>query len=53
MKTLACILFAAAIASAQSAVALIIETEMGAIEVELAIRPRDLSSHGDTRQSTG
>jgi peptidyl-prolyl cis-trans isomerase A (cyclophilin A) len=37
MKTLACILFAAAIASAQSAVALIIETEMGAIEVELAI----------------
>lgn len=36
MKTLTCALFAMAMASAQSTVPVIIETEMGAIEVELA-----------------
>jgi peptidyl-prolyl cis-trans isomerase A (cyclophilin A) len=44
MKTLSCALFALALASAQSTVPVIIETEMGAIEVELAAGKAPLSS---------
>jgi peptidyl-prolyl cis-trans isomerase A (cyclophilin A) len=44
MKTLSCALFALAMASGQSTVPVIIETEMGAIEVELAAGKAPLSS---------
>uniref|UniRef100_Q02AD9 peptidylprolyl isomerase n=1 Tax=Solibacter usitatus (strain Ellin6076) TaxID=234267 RepID=Q02AD9_SOLUE len=44
MKTLSCALFAFAIASAQSTVPVIIETELGSIEVELAAGNAPVSS---------